>query len=61
MPVEMIGFSLGKSWHPYDLIGGRVDVLAHLRRNVWKGREEAQIQVTLMNQTAEPAALRDKR
>ena len=59
-PVEMIGFSLGKSWQPYDVIGGKIDVLAHLRRNVWKGKEEAQIQVTLMNQIEKPAALREE-
>jgi single-stranded-DNA-specific exonuclease len=58
--VEMIGFSLGKSWQPYDVIGGRIDVLAHLRRNVWQGKEEAQIQVTLLHKTAEPAALREE-
>jgi single-stranded-DNA-specific exonuclease len=61
MSLEMIGFSLGKSWKPWDVIGGKIDVLAHLRRNVWKGKEEAQIQVTLMHQTAEPAALREER
>ena len=59
-PFEMIGFSLGKSWQPYDVIGGKIDVLAHLRRNVWKGKEEAQIQVTLINRTEEPAALREE-
>ena len=58
--LEMIGFSLGKSWKTWDVIGGKIDVLAHLRRNVWKGREEAQIQVTLMNQTAKPAALQEE-
>ena len=58
--LEMIGFSLGKSWQPYDVIGGRIDILAHLRRNVWQGKEEAQIQVTMLHKTAEPAALREK-
>jgi single-stranded-DNA-specific exonuclease len=58
--LEMIGFSLGKSWQPWDVIGGKIDVLAHLRRNVWKGNEEAQIQVTLLNQTEKPAALQEK-
>jgi single-stranded-DNA-specific exonuclease len=57
--LEMIGFSLGKSWQPYDVIGGRIDILAHLRRNVWQGKEEAQIQVTMLHKTAEPAALRE--
>ena len=58
--LEMIGFSLGKSWQPYDVIGGKIEVLAHLRRNVWKGKEEAQIQVTVMHQTMKPVALREK-
>ncbi len=58
--VEMIGFSLGKSWKPFDVIGSKIDVLAHLRRNVWKGREEAQIQVTLIHRTEEPVALREE-
>ncbi len=59
--LEMIGFSLGKSWQPYDVIGGRIDVLAHLRRNVWQGKEEAQIQVTLIHKTAEPAAVGEEK
>jgi single-stranded-DNA-specific exonuclease len=59
--LEMIGFSLGKSWKPFDVIGGKIDVLAHLRRNVWQGKEEAQIQVTLIHRTEEPAALREDR
>jgi single-stranded-DNA-specific exonuclease len=59
-PLEMIGFSLGKSWQPFDVIGGKIEVLAHLRRNVWKGREEAQIQVTLMHVSEQPAALREE-
>ncbi len=59
-PLEMIGFSLGKSWQPWDVIGGKIEVMAHLRRNVWKGNEEAQIQVTLLHQTEKPAALREQ-
>ncbi len=58
--LEMIGFSLGKSWEPLNVIGGKIDVIAHLRRNVWKDREEAQIQVTLIHQTEKPAALQEK-
>jgi single-stranded-DNA-specific exonuclease len=58
--VEMIGFSLGKSWQPWDVIGGKIDVLAHLRRNVWKGKEEAQIQVTLIDLVSKPAALQQE-
>ena len=57
---EMIGFSLGKSWQPYDVIGRKIDVLAHLRRNVWQDKEEAQIQVTLLHKIEEPAALREE-
>jgi hypothetical protein len=56
----MIGFSLGKSWRPFDVIGGKIDALAHLRRNVWQGKEEAQIQVTMIHQTEEPASLREE-
>ncbi len=55
--LEMIGFSLGKSWQPYDVIGGRIDILAHLRRNVWQGKEEAQIQVTMLHKTKKPAGV----
>jgi single-stranded-DNA-specific exonuclease len=57
---EMIGFSLGKIWKPYDLVGSRLDIMAHIRRNVWQGREEAQIQVTLIHPTGEPAAVREE-
>ena len=57
---EMIGFSLAKSWKPFDVIGGKIDALAHLRRNVWQGREEAQIQVTMIHLAEEPASLREE-
>jgi single-stranded-DNA-specific exonuclease len=53
---DLIGFSLGKTWNPADLSGATVDVLAHLRRNSWQGREEAQVQVTVIRRAGEPAA-----
>jgi hypothetical protein len=49
----MMGFSLGRTWTPRDLIGSRVDVLAHCRRNNWRGREEAQIQATILRPAVE--------
>lgn len=51
---DLIGFSLGKTWNPADLSGATVDVLAHLRRNAWQGREEAQVQVTVIRLAGEP-------
>lgn len=55
---DLIGFSLGKTWNPADLSGATVDVLAHLRRNSWQGREEAQVQVTVIRRAEEPAVSR---
>ncbi len=54
--LEIIGFSQLENWEPLNLIGGKIEVLAHLRRNVWKDKEEAQIQVTEIHQTEKPAA-----
>ncbi|MDD3643245.1 MAG: single-stranded-DNA-specific exonuclease RecJ [Candidatus Krumholzibacteria bacterium] len=50
---DLIGFSLAKAWDPADLSGAEVDVLAHLRRNAWQGREEAQVQVTVIRPAGE--------
>lgn len=56
---DLIGFSLGRTWHPADLCGATVDVLAHLRRNTWQGHEEAQVQVTVIRRCCEPAAVEE--
>jgi single-stranded-DNA-specific exonuclease len=53
---EIIGFSLGRTWNPSDIVGGGIDVLAHLRRNRWQGKEEAQVQVILMHLVRERSA-----
>ena len=45
---EFIGFSMAREWHPRVIIGNRLDVLAHLRRNVYNGREEPQLQIVDM-------------
>jgi len=45
---DIIGFSLGKTWSPADIIGSKVDVLCHVRKNRWRGREELQIQATVL-------------
>lgn len=45
---EFIGFSMGREWRPPVIIGNRFDVLAHLRRNVYNGREEPQLQIVEM-------------
>ena len=42
---DLIAFSMAGDWNPAGIVGGRIDVLTHLRRNVYKGREEVQLQV----------------
>ena len=42
---NLIAFSMASAWNPDRIIGERVDVLAHARSNVYKGREEVQLQV----------------
>ena len=42
---NLIAFSMASAWNPDRIIGERIDVLAHARSNVYKGREEVQLQV----------------
>jgi single-stranded-DNA-specific exonuclease len=42
---DLIAFSMAEKWDPDRIIGDRIDVLANLRRNVYQGREELQLQV----------------
>jgi len=42
---HLIAFSMAATWHPDHIVGERIDVLTHARSNVYKGREEVQLQV----------------
>ncbi|MCX5752940.1 MAG: DHHA1 domain-containing protein, partial [Candidatus Krumholzibacteria bacterium] len=42
---DLIGFSLAGEWKPADVIGRRIDVLINLRKNVYQGRVEPQLQI----------------
>ncbi|MFA4948589.1 MAG: single-stranded-DNA-specific exonuclease RecJ [Candidatus Krumholzibacteriia bacterium] len=45
MARDLIGFSLAGAWKPPDLIGCAVDVLINLRKNVYQGKVESQLQI----------------
>ena len=42
---SLIGFSLAGAWKPADITGTKVDVLINLRKNVYKGKVEPQLQI----------------
>jgi single-stranded-DNA-specific exonuclease len=42
---SLIGFSLAGAWKPADITGTKVDVLINLRKNVYKGKAEPQLQI----------------
>jgi single-stranded-DNA-specific exonuclease len=42
---DLIAFSMAGAWNPGGIVGDRIDVLTHLRRNVYQGREDVQLQV----------------
>lgn len=42
---ELIGFSMASTWKPENLKDKMIDVLAHLRRNLYQGRVEPQLQI----------------
>jgi single-stranded-DNA-specific exonuclease len=42
---NLIGFSIAGVWRPDDIIGCKVDVLINLRKNVYQGRVEPQLQI----------------
>lgn len=50
---DLIAFSLAGAWDPASIVGDRIDVLTHLRRNVYQGREEVQLQVKAIRLTEE--------
>ena len=54
---DLIGFSMGREWRPAVIIGSRLDVLAHLRRNVYNGREEPQLQLTGIRTAGDPVRI----
>jgi single-stranded-DNA-specific exonuclease len=41
----LIGFSLASAWRPAEITGRAVDVLVNLRRNVYQGKVEPQLQI----------------
>ncbi len=42
---DLIAFSMAAPWDPARIVGDRIDVLTHLRHNVYRGKEEIQLQV----------------
>jgi single-stranded-DNA-specific exonuclease len=50
---ELIAFSMAGAWNPERIIGDRIDVLTHIRGNVYMGREEIQLQVKAIRLTEE--------
>jgi single-stranded-DNA-specific exonuclease len=42
---SLIGFSLARAWKPADITGTKVDVLINLRKNVYQGKVEPQLQI----------------
>jgi len=42
---DLIGFSMAKAWNPDVITGKILDVLIHLRRNRYMGREEPELQI----------------
>jgi single-stranded-DNA-specific exonuclease len=42
---DLIGFSLAGAWKPAEIVGTVVDVLINLRKNVYQGRVEPQLQI----------------
>jgi single-stranded-DNA-specific exonuclease len=42
---DLIGFSLAGAWKPSEIIGRRIDVLINLRKNVYQGKVEPQLQI----------------
>jgi single-stranded-DNA-specific exonuclease len=51
---DLIGFSLAGAWKPADIIGGRIDVLINLRKNVYQGRVEPQLQIVAIRRAERP-------
>ncbi|MBN1163322.1 MAG: single-stranded-DNA-specific exonuclease RecJ [Candidatus Krumholzibacteriota bacterium] len=43
---DLIGFSLGRAWNPLDIQGKKLDLIVSLRKSVYQGRIEAQVQVS---------------
>jgi single-stranded-DNA-specific exonuclease len=48
---ELIAFSMAAAWSPERIVGDRIDVLTHIRSNVYMGREEVQLQVKAIRLT----------
>ena len=42
---DLIGFSLAGAWKPADIVGGTIDVLINLKKNVYQGKMESQLQI----------------
>lgn len=52
-PGDLIAFSMGRIWKPVDIIGKKLDLLVHVRKNTYMGRETPQIQPTAIRFTGE--------
>jgi single-stranded-DNA-specific exonuclease len=59
---DLIGFSLAGAWKPADVVRRRLDVLINLRKNVYQGKIEPQLQIVAIRfsegdrDAGEPAA-----
>jgi single-stranded-DNA-specific exonuclease len=42
---DLIGFSFARAWKPADMVGSVIDVLINLRKNVYQGKVEPQLQI----------------
>jgi single-stranded-DNA-specific exonuclease len=51
---DLIGFSIAGAWNPASIIGCKVDVLINLRKNVYQGKVEPQLQIASIR-FSEPA------
>jgi single-stranded-DNA-specific exonuclease len=51
----LIGFSIASAWKPSDIIGRMIDVLIHLKRNVYMGKVEPQLQVVAIRFSERPS------
>ncbi len=45
---NLIGFTLGRAWNPVDIVGQKLDLLVQLRKNVYHGKVEPQVQALMI-------------
>ncbi len=50
---NLIGFSMGRKWHPVDVLGSEIDILVHIRKNDFRGRSQHQLQINAIRYSLE--------